>query len=82
MDYFSKYPFLFKIFSATMTAFTDHPTKLFTIKVTPLEIFMDNGQSFNFEDGIPSQINIASNIPLQAHTTLSPTASLKGMSTL
>ena len=34
----------------TTTAVTDHLTELFALKVTPLEVFMDNGQSFNSKE--------------------------------
>ena len=36
IDYFSKYPFLFPVFSTTVTAINDHLTDLFALKRTPI----------------------------------------------
>ena len=71
-DYFMKYLFLFQISSTTVSPVINCLTEPFAIKGTPLEIFADNGQPLTLGIGVPSQINMASNIALQVHTVISP----------
>ena len=76
IDYFSKYPFLFYMSSMTAPAVIDCLTELFAHGGMPIQIFMDNEQTSTPRNGTPSWISMASNIPLQAYTALSPTDSL------
>ena len=80
IDYLSKHPSLFQISLTTMAAIIDYLTELFAPEGMPPEIFtMDT--ILTPRNGTPSQINMSSNISLQACTTLSLMVSLKGMST-
>ena len=56
------------------------PDRTVCPKGMPLEIFTDSGQPFNLPSNyISLQIEVVSNIPLQA-STINPMTSLKGMS--
>ena len=71
IDYFSKHPSLFQMSLTNATAVMDHLTAI-CLEGIPLEIFTDN--PLTPRNDTNSQINVASNISLQAHTPLSSKA--------
>ena len=81
VDYFSHYPFLFQMSPTTATAVIDCLTEMFALQGMSLEIFIDDGQILNSKEWYMHIYKYGFKIPLQAHTTFSPIALMKGMST-